>query len=279
MSSLNDFAVLISTIVIGAAAETKKEGSNTFTMKGAHDVLSAADLSIDKYLRKELSRTFRNAIFITEETCAEENVREKFFPMLTPDAYPNKDVFVIDPIDGSSNFAVGSPNYGVSVAMLRNGEPRIGVVYLPAYDELYISTKGGKSYRKNLRESARWHELRVRDIDRLMDSMTILEPTGRPALRSEFLPICQKLYPHVGNPMSLNCSVVQGSFLAAGRLDAMICPGYPWDMCAIALIIQNAGGVTRELDGSPWKPWSKSGAFACTQKLSDEIINILKGDN
>ena len=106
--------------------------------KGPKDFVTKTDKRVEKILIEELSKSKRNYSFITEETGEILN--------------KNKDVFwVIDPIDGTTNFLHGVPHFAISVALQDNGEITIGLVYDPIKNEIFYAEKNNGAYINNNR--------------------------------------------------------------------------------------------------------------------------------
>src|SRR3989338_2956627 len=98
--------------------------------KGVHDFVTAADLAVDKFLKDNLNKQFPDIPILSEETY--EGNLEK---------YADKDLqFIIDQLDGTSNFARGDDNFCISVALVENGEPIMGVIFQPIQSRLFWTT-------------------------------------------------------------------------------------------------------------------------------------------
>lgn len=136
--------------------------------------------------------------------------------------------WMIDPLDGTGNYANGNPNYAVSIALLDEDEPIMGVVYAPETDQLYASVRGGDAMRNGypIETTARAH---------LEESVIIsgYDPDG------EFL---QHYYNETRGVRRLGCASLHLCFLASGSADAIWeYDTYPWDVAAGVLIARNAG--------------------------------------
>ena len=152
--------------------------------------------------------------------------------------------WVIDPLDGTANFMHGFPQFAVSIALRKNGETKLGVVYDPLANELYTAISGSGARMNNRR-------IRVGKKEKLADSLI---GTGFPFRSPENI----DLYLKVFTPMLKQASDIRRSgsaaldlaYVAAGRLD-----GYwesdlnIWDVAAGALLVKEAGGIVTDLDG------------------------------
>ena len=106
-----------------------RSGKFTTHAKQGVDFATQADDEIDAFLRKKIEEKYPNSQFLTEETAPKDYSNLK----------DSTDLWVIDPIDGTANFARGDPNFAISVALVSRGVPRLGVVYLPVSQDVYIA--------------------------------------------------------------------------------------------------------------------------------------------
>lgn len=161
--------------------------------------------------------------------------------------------WIIDPLDGTTNYTTGYPMFGVSIALEKQGEIVIGVVYNPILNELYAAEKG-KGTRMN---GALIHVSKTAELGKA------LVATGFPydAWTSP-ADNCAELGRFVKTTLSLRAdgsAALDLCHIACGRLD-----GYweldlePWDMAAGALIVQEAGGTVTQVDGKPYNQMNRS---------------------
>ena len=239
------------------------------TNKGQNDVLTKADIFVDRFLIQRLGGVFPEIPLLTEESVESWRVEKKDFSNFATEAK----YWVIDSIDGTANYAAGSPNYAISVGLVENNQVVLGVIARPAFGEIYYSTRDLEE--SFLLKNGQRKKLQVSKTRKLIESRMALEPTGRQTLRPIFLPIVEKLIQRVGDPRNLGSSVTHACLLAKGEIDAMQSPGYPWDMVAGSIIVQNAGGRTCQLNGETWGPLSPNGLFCCNAEIEAEVVGIL----
>jgi myo-inositol-1(or 4)-monophosphatase len=154
--------------------------------------------------------------------------------------------WVVDPIDGTTNFLHGHPMYCVSIAVVVDGEPEAGVVMCPPTSERWWATRGGGAFKNG-------KPMRVSDPPSLR---TALVGTGFPFKAIHLLPT---YLPQLGRVLSNSAGVRRGgaaaldlAFLASGIFDAFWeLDLKPWDVMAGILLIREAGGVVTRVDGSP----------------------------
>jgi len=148
--------------------------------------------------------------------------------------------WVVDPLDGTGNFAHGNPNYTIAVALVDGTEPVVGAVYSPETGELFHAIRGRGAYRNDVR-------IEPTDRDRLDESMLLsgYDPTG------DFLEL---FYRKARGIRRLGCVSLHLCFVAAGSADGhWEFDTYPWDVAAGLCILREAGGRGTDADGSEYQ--------------------------
>jgi myo-inositol-1(or 4)-monophosphatase len=178
--------------------------------------------------------------------------------------------WIIDPLDGTTNFIHGFPQYCVSIALEHRGAVEHGVVYDPAKNELFTASKGSGAFLDDRR-------IRVTKCANLKDALV---GTGFPYKEQSRLDLYMK---HLKLIMQGSAGVRRAgaaaldlAYVAAGRLDAFWEMGLaPWDMAAGALMIQEAGGMVGDLKGDTG--WLEKGDIAAaTPKVFTQLLAALK---
>jgi myo-inositol-1(or 4)-monophosphatase len=214
-------------------------------MKADGSAFSEADLAAQEGLMRRLSQ-LADLPMIGEEMSRDQQKEawERGF---------SEGVWVMDPIDGSTNFLVGLPQFGVSVALLREGRPVLGVSCLPMMNEVYSSFKGGGVWANGRH-------------------MPAPELTGKPLSDVVACIDFKRLPPNLAlqivhqapiySQRNLGSSVLDWCYLAAGRLDAVTHGGeHLWDYAAGQLMLEERGGQVatfEEDDFSAASPWKRS---------------------
>lgn len=204
---------------------------------------------------------FISSHFPADGLLAEEGSRRN------PDA---EFLWVIDPLDGTINYAHGLPLFNISVGIAYNGEPVAGMVYLPAMNELYraIEGQGAQLNGKSIRVSA------TRDLQ------SGLVVTGFPYEREKYLDMLLEGVRRVlGSCRGLRrtgSAALDLCWLAAGRFDLL----YefflnPWDICGGAVVLREAGGTLTGVDGAPFT--LETGAILATNGILHEPALTLLG--
>jgi len=201
------------------------------SVKGPGDFVSNADRNAEKIIRVELEKARPGYSFLMEESGAVEG-RDKAHR------------WIIDPLDGTTNFLHGIPMFAVSIALEREGQIIAGVVYNPAVDELYTAERGGGAYMNDRR-------LRVAARKELADCVvgTGIPHLGRKA-HSTFLEQQRKVMLQVSGVRRMGAAALDLAYVAAGRFDAFWESGLsPWDVAAGIILIRESGGFVTDLSG------------------------------
>lgn len=227
--------------------------------KGPADFVSTADLKAQKTLREELGR-----------------VRPKFgFFMEESDGGDNKDGaaerWIVDPLDGTTNFLHGVPQWCISIAAERNGEVVAGVVYSPVTDELFWAEKGLGAYMNNQR-------LRV---SKRRDFSECLIGVGAPFKGSGreqdvFMRELGAVMPLVAGVRRPGAAALDLAYVAAGRFDSFWERGLqPWDVAAGYILVKEAGGFIESLDKGK-DPIYSGNVLASNAEIHDKLAKILR---
>jgi histidinol-phosphatase len=191
----------------------------------------------------------------------------------------NEPLWVLDPIDGTASFALGLPIFGTLIGYLENGEPQAGVIHFPAMGETVYAAKGAGC----------WVKLRGADPKPVRVSQTtvldeayvsacsvnpsdIQPPATGPCYKlSQLIPVSRKF--------RFISDCVQHALVAQGRIDAAVdAIMNPWDIAAVIPCVEEAGGVTSDLEGRRHHiVWQTSLLSSSSPALHDRILRVLKG--
>ena len=203
--------------------------------KGPGDFVSRADLKAEEIVRAELAEARPNYGWVGEESAA------------VAGADPTRR-WIVDPLDGTTNFLHGLPHWAVSIALEHKGEIVAGIVYDPVKDEIFVAEKGAGAFLndRRLRVSGR------------RDMLEMIFATGIPFGGSPELPRTLRelalLTPRTAGIRRWGAAALDLAYVAAGRLDGYWERGLnSWDVAAGILIVREAGGFvgTIEPDGNP----------------------------
>jgi myo-inositol-1(or 4)-monophosphatase len=201
------------------------------SLKGPANFVTAADRRAEEILRNELKKARPGYGFLGEEGGREEGTDKTHS-------------WIVDPLDGTTNFLHGIPHFAISIALERAGTIVAGVIYNPASDELYVAERGKGAFLNDKR-------LRVAARKRLADAVVAC---GMPhyghgdfAQSRKEIAVVQE---RVAGLRRFGAAALDLAFIAGGRLD-----GYwerdlsPWDMAAGLVLVREAGGFVSDLDG------------------------------
>ena len=201
------------------------------SLKGPANFVTAADRRAEEVLRAELAKARPGYGFLGEEGGRQEGS-------------DTTHCWVVDPLDGTTNFLHGIPQFAISIALEREGTIVAGLIYNPINEELFIGERGKGAFLNDQR-------LRVAARRRLSDSVIAcgLPHLGRGDLaqfRKEFAAVQEK----VAGLRRFGAATLDLAWVAAGRLDAYWERNLsPWDMAAGLLMVREAGGFATDLDG------------------------------
>jgi len=229
--------------------------------KDQNDFVTEVDQACEAAIIEILSTAYPGHGFLGEETG------------LTLGGKPIEDrpdnLWIIDPLDGTTNFIHGMPVYGVSIALMQKEQITQAVVYDPSRDELFVASKGKGAYLNDRR-------LRVSKRDRLDESLI---GTGFPFKRQEQIDAYLSMFKQVSSRAAglrrPGAAAIDLAYVAAGRYDAFFEFGLaPWDVAAGILMVREAGGLVGDIAGQPYELGGPS-LLASNFGLRDPMVEIL----
>lgn len=228
------------------------------SMKGAGDFVSKADIAAEAILKEELLEARPTYGWLGEESDpidGEDPTRR----------------WIVDPLDGTTNFLHGMPHFAVSVALEHKGQIVAGVIYDPAKDELFYAEKGQGAW---LNES----RLRVSGRRSMIESVFATGlPFGDRDGLPESLQQLARLLPRTAGVRRWGAAALDMAYVAAGRYEGFWERGInAWDVAAGIVIVREAGGLVEPLD--PGADLLDSGAVLCANDvIFDQFAKVLRG--
>ncbi len=212
-----------------------RQGAYEVRQKQGTEIVTTADLRSDEIIREHLGAKFPQDRFLSEEV-----VVEGAFDF-------SGAVWIIDPIDGTANYAHRHPYVSISVALAVDGEPGVGVVHAPFLQETYTAIRGAGAM-------CHGHPIRVSDVSELRRALV---GTGFPHDRSDVAPAIERVRRLVTECQDMRRAgspALDICWVAAGRLDAHAESLAPWDVAAAGLIATEAGALRGNLlpSASSW---------------------------
>jgi len=201
------------------------------SVKGPGDFVSTADTKAEKVLRQELSRARPDYGFLMEESGASEGS-------------DSEHRWIVDPLDGTTNFLHGLPHFCISIALERAGEIVAAVILDPVKDETFWAEKGIGAYLNDRR-------LRVSSRRQMTNALIATgTPFGQRADRPRYLRQFDAIMANVADVRRLGAAALDLAYVAAGRYDGFWEYGLqPWDVAAGWLLVREAGGYISEPEG------------------------------
>ena len=227
------------------------------SVKGPGDFVTASDKKVEKILIEELQKARPDYSFLSEE--AGEINNDKSFK------------WIIDPIDGTSNFLHGIPHFAISVGLEHNGEIICGIIYDPIKDEMFVAEKGNGSYLNNQR-------IRVSSRSKLKDCILF---TGGPKKESKDRELALKEYYNFSTKVftpirKLGSASLDIAYVAAGRCDGFWQRNLNyWDIAAGIILVKESGGFVTDFYGEN-KYLENKTILVTNSKINKEMIEILK---
>lgn len=215
--------------------------------------VTIADRESEKLIKRILSKEFPGYSFIGEES--------------GKDSRKSEYTWIVDPLDGTTNFTVHDPFFNISIALAKNAEPVAGVVYYPQMDELFFSEKGKGAYLngKRIRVSAE------KDMDRAF--IMFCHGSSKKDI-GYMLNFYRKMKMSRVKVRQLGAAALELCYIAAGRAEAFIMPGAnSWDVAAGQLMVREAGGKVTGLDGKDYSI-NSAGILASNGKLHSRVMGI-----
>ncbi|MEA2060786.1 MAG: inositol monophosphatase family protein [Thermodesulfobacteriota bacterium] len=227
--------------------------------KGKIDLVTEADLASEKAVIDIITRDFPDDMIIAEESGETGEISDR--------------QWIVDPLDGTTNFAHSFPFFGVSIAFQAEDELVAGVVYNPVLDEFFEAEKGKGAFLNN-------EPIKVSDRVNLKDSLL---GTGFPYDVYEdpdpVMDILKRMIIKVQGIRRAGAAAVDLCYLAAGRLDGFWEQDLkPWDTAAGTVILKEAGGVISDFQGNLYNPYMKS-VLASTPGIYGKMLEVLNSSN
>ena len=225
--------------------------------KGRINLVTEADLASERHITQLIGSHFPSHRILAEEGGAS--------------GHPGEDnyVWIIDPLDGTTNYSHGFPCYAVSIGIERLGKAVAGVIYDPTRDELFAAERGAGA-------TLNGNKIRVSAVDHLERALVVSGfPYDVRERMEEYLPAWREFLKHTQGVRRLGAAAIDMCCVASGRMDGFWENGLnPWDTAAGWVIIEEAGGRVTKLDGSPFDNYSAS--LLCTNgAIHDQMLAVL----
>ena len=255
------------TVMANAAHKAKRDLIRDFgevenlqvSRKGPADFVSAADRRAEETLVAELRRARPRFGFLLEEGGA-----------IASEDSSNR--WIVDPLDGTTNFLHGVPHFAISIGVERDGKPYAGVIYDPIRDELFWAENGAGAFLNDQR-------LRVSARRKLPDALIA---TGMPfagrAHHPDYAAMFDRVWAATAGVRRLGSAALDLAYVAAGRFDGVWQFALsPWDIAAGVVIVREAGGIVTDTEGAP-NPMARGDVLATNGHLHRPLQGLLAAE-
>lgn len=221
------------------------------TVKGFRDIVTEMDVKCETLILDHLRDAFPNHAMTSEEAGAdtdEANVR-----------------WMVDPIDGTTNFSHNNPNFCTSIAAVENGQPVVGVIAEPLRGYVFAARRdGGATFNGS--------PMHVSDVTALEAAVFAVDSPRDPEKRAAMWQYLGVLLTNGRTMRASGSAALNMAYIAAGWVDFyMHLTLYPWDQAAAGLLVQEAGGVVSTVSGNSWTPYCRDPLMASSPALLDEF--------
>jgi myo-inositol-1(or 4)-monophosphatase len=227
--------------------------------KGRIDLVTEADLASERHIKELIASHYPSHHILAEESGISR-------PGDAADGY----CWIIDPLDGTTNFSHGFPCYAVSIGLERSGEMVAGVIYDPTRDELFAAERGAGAMLNG-------DKISVSEIDHLERALLVSGfPYDIRERMEEYLPAWRTFLERAQGVRRLGAAAIDMCAVASGRMDGFWEHGLnPWDTAAGWILIEEAGGIVTKMDGSPFDNYTSS--LLCTNgKIHQAMLDVLE---
>lgn len=232
----------------------------------AIDLVTQYDTQAEALIARRLEREFPHDAILGEEGHKREG------------ANGSDRIWIVDPLDGTINFAHGFPVFAVSLALFEADRPLVGVIYDPLRDECFHAATGEGAYLQTA--GGKQQRLQVSTTPMLIKSLLATGfPYDRHDSRQDNVHQFGAFLKRAQGIRRAGAAAVDVAYVAAGRLD-----GFwefklgSWDIAAAVLLVQEAGGRTSAMDGTHFKlcPWQPNELIASNGQIHDEMVSVLQ---
>jgi myo-inositol-1(or 4)-monophosphatase len=224
--------------------------------EGRSNIVTDVDILAEEKIKALLQREYPDLGIMTEESA--------------DIAGDSPYTWIIDPIDGTRNYAYGIPHFCVALALARGDELLLGISYDPVRGELFRAEKGQGAFLNDL-------PISVSAKTSLGASLVGFDMGYDAEIGQEILGVASALWPEVVSVRVMGSAALGLAYAACGRLDLYIHLSlYPWDLASGIVIVGEAGGVVTELDGQPVRIHSKS-VIATSTDIHQDFMKRVKG--
>lgn len=239
------------------ALEFFKKEKSLISLRGtSKEVVTKYDKLLDNFLIEKIREKYPNHNLLTEESGFLKGKSDY--------------LWIIDSLDGSSNFANKNPLFSICVALMKKRKLIFSSIYAPAINEFYFSQKGKGAFLNG-------KKIKVSKTFELSQSY-ILFCDGHEKNREKITKIFSRIFPKVKDLRKIGSAGIEIGWVASGRAEAFFVTKIdPWDVAAGVLLLKEAGGKITDFFGNPWQLESKNLLFS-NKKIHPKILKLISND-
>lgn len=248
--------------------------TGVYTKSSSADVVTNVDIQVQEMMVSRLHEVLPEAYFLVEEDITDKSTLFRHKVITLKEFYSKgieefEYLWILDPIDGTTNYSHSLPIYSCSLALYRYGEALFGIIYSPSTSEMYHAVKGKGAYLNNT-------PINVSSINSFKDALGV---TGYPydtRLNDKTRVLIDLFSQDLQELRILGSSALEMCYIASGRLDMYWEAGLkPWDTAAGHLIVREAGGKVTDFKGDDYTIFSPD-IIATNGVLHDRVLNTIK---
>lgn len=223
-------------------------------MKSSHEIITEADLLSEKIIIKEIKRNFPDHKILSEESGNDDKKSDY--------------LWIIDPIDGTTNFSMKNPIWAISIGLAYKNEIILGVVYAPILDELYVAEKNKGAFLNN-------KKIQRSKIKTGKVLNTFCHGSDVKSIKRAVKYYSKQKLANF-DCRQMGSASVELAFVAGGRTESLTIPGaHSWDVAAGILLVREAGGKVTDFSGKKWNLKSKD-MIASNSLVHRQILDTVK---
>ena len=229
--------------------------------KGKNDLVTEADIASQRMIIESLGKDFPGSRFLGEEDPDSGSAREEL--------QENELRWIIDPIDGTTNFIHGIPHFAVSIGLQIGEKMAVGVVLNVARDELFTAALGQGAFLNGV-------PISVSHANRLSESVLLTAfPSSRPEHVTAYMALLKEVLLRARAMRRSGSASLDIAYVACGRVDGFFEAGlHPWDMAAGAVLLAEAGGTMTDYLGQPDAVFSRQ-IVATNGLIQQELLDLV----
>jgi len=236
-----------------ALREYKKFHRSEIKLKSGREIVTKVDLASEKIIIDEIKKNFKEHEILSEESG--DNKQKSDY------------LWIIDPIDGTTNFTIHNPLWAISVGVAYRNKIIFGFIYAPFLEELFVAEKGKGAYLNN-------HKIKISKVKKEKEIHTFCHGSNKKSVLKA-LKYYRKQKLNKLDCRQLGSASMELAYVASGRVESIMIPGaHSWDVAAGVLIVREAGGKVTDFDGKVWNLDSKD-IIASNGTTHNSILKVI----